>query len=341
MTSGDLGDVVVRARGLAQRLLRPAQLRQLARVAGPGALARALERAGYWPAPSPGPTALSAAAVVERSIDHETLRRQSILVRWLAERSLRFAPMLELEVLDTLRVRLRALAGPAAEDAAAARPMAGGWPELEALRRTAAAAPSLRALVRGLTRLRSPYAPGLGEALRRSSASTRALEAALEATWSARARHAASRSTGPLRRWVEDEIDLRNAWSAWLGSGSDFVEGGRNLGRAVLEAVSAERDEREKRRRLARALDRTRLAGVFDDPDLAGAALEARARVVRIEGARRAGRLDPIGEAPIVEVLLRLRAERAALRCIGWGVASGLDTRTIVSQLALPGGAAE
>ncbi len=72
---------------------------------------------------------------------------------------------------------------------------------------------------------------------------------------------------------------------------------------------------------------------MFDDPDVPLALLEARALRARIAAERRAARLDPIGPAPILEFLMRLRAERGDLRRINWGIAEGLPTMSIVGQL--------
>ncbi len=332
MRRGELGDVVVRARGLVRHLLDEAQLRQLARVSGSGALAAALEDLGYWIAPAASGAALSTSHLVERAIEHETLRRLAILVRWLADRAPLFAPPLELEVRDTLRIRLRELGDYGAPDRVSAVGAPSGWPELRELRRAVARASDSTGLVRALTRLRSPYADPLAVALRRSGEGSTALEAAIDETWARRARDATAGRIGPLRRWVEDEIDLQNAWAALAGGGA-FVEGGLALSRQLFTSIADEGDESQRRRLLARAFRETGLGGVFEAPDLGPAALEARARATRIAKARNAARLDPVGEGPIVECVLRLRSERADLRCIGWGIAAGMSVETIVSQL--------
>lgn len=335
MNRRDLGDVVVRARGLARHLLDTAQLRQLSRASGSGALAASLQDLGYWPAPTAGGEALTAADVVERAIDHETLSRLGTLVRWLAGRVAPFAPLFEIEVRDALRIRIRELADAAPRALAPARAAANGWPALRELRRAASGAPDHRALVRALGRIASPYAPALADALRRHGDDPRALELALDTTWTTRARAATARGPAPLRRWLEDEIDLRNAWTALFASGPDapFIEGGRSLPMSLQRSLAAAPEAPARRRLLARAFRETPLAGVFDDPDLPVSGLEARAQRARIAAARHAARLDPIGAAPILEVVLRLRAERADLRCIGWGVASGLGVDAIVSRL--------
>ena len=78
---------------------------------------------------------------------------------------------------------------------------------------------------------------------------------------------------------------------------------------------------------------RSHLGRVFEDPDVPLALLEAHAVRVRIATERRAARFDPIGPSPILEFVMRLRAERADLRRINWGIAEGLPTESIVGQL--------
>jgi len=334
MKRADLGDVVVRTRGLARRLLEGEQLRQLARASSSGHLAGALEDLGYWMAPSAGGAALPASRLVERAVEHETLRRLDIVVRWLDDRTALFSPMLELEVCDALRVRLRELSDAVVPARRSVVGALGGWAGLREVRRAAAQASDTRELVRALTRLGSPYAAPLATAMRRQGEDARALEETLGDTWAHRARLAAARSGGPMRCWVEDEIDLGNAWTALAGHAGAFVAGGRALPRLAFEAVAEERDGSSKRRQLVRAFRETGLGLVFEDPDLGMSALEARARAVRIARAHGQARLDPIGEGPIVEFMLRLWSERADLRCIAWGVDARMTTDAIVSQLA-------
>lgn len=327
-----LGDVVVRARGLANHLLDRMTLHQLARSSGSGVLAGALEDVGYWPAPSAAGPAPSAARVVERTIEHETLARLSVLARWLGERMALFVALFEHETRDVLRIRLREiLAG--GERVSATAEARGGWPDLREVRAAIARAADVPELVRVLTRQGSPYAAPLAASLREHGDEPFALEAALDRTWARRARAGSARLGGSLLGFVEDEIDLRNAWGALAGAGRLFVEGGRALPRALHDSIAAEPEEPGRRRRLARAFHGGLLQGVFDDPDAGLEALEARARAARIVGAHRAARLDPIGVSPILEVVLRLWAERADLRCIGFGVATGLDHETIVDRL--------
>jgi hypothetical protein len=327
-----LGDVVVRARGLANHLLDRRTLLQLARTSGSGALAGALEHVGYWPAPTAGGPAHSAAEIVNRSIEYETLKRLSVLTRWLAERVALFAGLFELELRDALRIRLRALTS-AAQATAAEAPAPAGWPELRNLRTASAHASNLAELIRALGRLNSPYAAALAAARRAHGDDLRALETVLDRTWASRALAAAPRAGDALSRWAQDEIDLHNAWDALAGGTGPCLAGGRWLPQSLHAAIALEADPALRRRRLGAAFQTSPLAGVFDASELGPDALEARARALRIAAARRAARLDPIGASPILEIILRLWAERADLRCISWGIAASLSYETITARL--------
>jgi vacuolar-type H+-ATPase subunit C/Vma6 len=328
-----LGDVVVRARGLATHLLDHRAMLHLSRASGSSALAGALENVGYWPAPSAAGQALSAAAVVDRTIEHEISKRLAVLARWLDDRIAQFGGLFEAEVRDILRVRLRELT--AGRGTTSVPTPGSGWPALRQLRSVIASATGIPELMRALARVQSPYAGPLASALRQHDEDPRALETALDRSWARRARRAASRGGAPLLGWVEDEIDLHNAWETLVGNAGSHLEGGRQLPHSLCETIASEPDEASRRRRLARTFRVGALAGVFDDPEIEFALLEARARAARIADARRAARLDPIGASSILEVVLRLQAERADLRCISWGVAAGLSHETIVARLVV------
>jgi vacuolar-type H+-ATPase subunit C/Vma6 len=325
--------VVVRARGLAGHLLDRETLRQLARSAGSSALASALENVGYWPAPTVGGLDASLGRQVERSIEHQILKRMALLVRWLEERAELFAPLLDLEARDALRIRIRQLAADGGGRRTGATGTRGGWPALRRLRAAIDGVTDLTDLPRALERVHSPHAAPLARAVRVHGGDPVAVESALDRSWASRAVASTQNGDEALRAWVADEIDLQNAWDALAGGTDSFLDGGRRLPRSRYEKIAATTDEPGRRRALAEAFRRSDLAGVFDDPVIGLEKLEARARAARIESARRRARRDPIGTAPILEVVLRLWAERVDLRCIGFGVAAGLSHETIVDRL--------
>lgn len=326
----DLGDVAVRARGLSIHLLSRSALRRLARSSGSGVLASALQAVGYWPAMRAGRDARSVSDTIDRAIEHETIRRLGVLARWLGERSALFACIFEDEHRRALRIRLRHIVAAERLDA----PGAGTdfvLPRL--LREDLLRARSLGDAVRALESRRHAYAAPLAEAIRARGESLPAIEAALDRAFARRAGRAAARYGGRLLQWVREGIDLENAWDASLQGGGDFVEGGAQLTREHHAAIAREARERPRRRMLAEVFARGPLAGVFDDPRLPIAVLETRATQARIRAELREARLDPLGPAPILLWVMRLRAERADLRRINLGIAQGLSAESLIGQL--------
>jgi len=327
-----LGDVAVRARGLAGHLLSRQALTRLARASGSGVLSGLLQGVGYWSAPAEGGTARSAVDAVDAAIEHESTRRLAVLGEWLAERRALFVGVFEEEERRAIRIRLRrlvggdarALAGPAEEPGAALSHRAH-----EELGR----ATDVAGLVAALGRIRSPYEEPLRRSLHSQGEDLFSLEMALDRTFAYRARRAAERLGGRLLDWVMDGIDLENAWSAVSGRSEDFVEGGHQLTRERHASIVGVADGRIRRRQLAEVFARSPLSAVFVNSQAPLAALETQALQARIVAERHAARLDPIGAAPILEVVMRMRAEWADLRRINWGIAQGLPTDAIVSQL--------
>jgi hypothetical protein len=326
----DLGDVVVRARGLAVHLLSQQALEQLARCSGGGALARALQGLGYWPGGGDTSTPSSIAEEIDDAIERKCRRRLDVLARWLGARRALFAGVFEDEERAAIRIWLRRAASPAGK-AVRRRAVAsagGGSAHVDPGR-----AADLNELVRSLARGGSPYAEVLENARRTRGETLTALESALDRAFAQRARRAARRLGGRLLAWVSDGIDLENAWDALVDGGGDFVEGGRRLTRERQAAISREATEPARRRELANVFSRSPFAPVFGDRDVPLAALEGWATRVRIAEERRAARVEPLGAAPILEVVMLLRAERSDLRRINWGVDQGLPTEAIAHQL--------
>lgn len=324
---GDLGDVVVRARGLALHLLSQRALEQLARSAGSGVLAGALQGVGYAPPPRVDGPPSGAADAIDDGIEHETARRLQLLADWLGPgRAAAFSGVFEDEERRALRDMLRRLA--------AGVPIAIAPTErTRRLLQSLAGAREIVGFVRALTRHGSPYGPPLLGAIRRYGPDLRRVESALDRSFAQRARRAAGVLGGRLAEWVAEGIDLENAWDALLQGGGEFLEGGTLLSRREHAAVSGDPDPRSRRRRLFLALGSLG-RGVLDDSQAPLASLEARSVNARIERERRRARLDPLGAAPILWVVLRLRRERADLRRINAGIALGLPAAAIVAQLA-------
>lgn len=327
-----LGDVAARARGLSTHLLKPRELEALARAADRSSLSRALEQRGYPFGDLETGPATSAAESIDAAIARGGIRRLAVLARWLGRRCGMFAVVFEEEDRGVLRTLLRRAAArhPAERPAASLVPTPGVPRRVLA---TLAGARDLPELVRRLARSRNVYADPLARALESSGPDLLALETALDRSFARRARSGARRAPAHLRAWVEEGIDLENAWHALLGGTDSFVEGGRLLPRALHDAVLREPDEPARRRRLAEVFAGDPLGAVFADDAARLACLETRALGIRIAGQRHAVRLDPIGAAPILDFVLRLRAELADLRRIHWGVAQGVAPETLRGEL--------
>jgi hypothetical protein len=330
--SQDLGDVVVRARGLALHLLPRRVLDQLAHSAGSGVLAGALQGVGYWPAPREGGPPATAADVIDDAIEHELRQRLDRIARWLGRsRAAAFACVFEDEQRRALRGLLhRFAAGSAAEPAAA---VSVAWALPRRLRRALDGVREPAALARVLSRKGSPYGPPLEQAIRESGADLRRVENALDRTYAERATRSAAAFGGRLAAWVADGIDLENAWDALVQGGAPFLEGGSSLSREQHATMTSDPDPLSRRRRLATVLGHAGLTG-FDVSQTPLAALEARVLAGRIQLERRHARVNPLGAAPILLAVMRLRGERANLRRINAGIALGLSAPTIIGQLA-------
>jgi vacuolar-type H+-ATPase subunit C/Vma6 len=309
-------------------------LQRLARASGSGVLARALEAVGYWPVPKEDAVARSTVEVVDAAIEQETSRRLALLGRWLAERRALFAGVFEEDERRVLRIQLRRLATGDTH-----RPSQQAWGIGFGLSRRARdefeRAGDVAGFVSALRRIRSPYAEPLRAVLRSQGEDLLALEMALDRAFAGRARRAAERLGGRLLSWIMDGIDLENAWGAAVGQAEGFVDGGLRLSCERHAAIAGDPDGRMRRRQLARIFARSSMSTVFDDPEAPLAALETRAVRARITAERRAARLDPIGPSPVLEFVMRLRAERADLRRINWGIAQGVPTEAIVGQLVV------
>ena len=327
-----LGDVAVRARGLATHLLSRQAFERLARASGSGVLLGQLQGLGYWPAPGDDRAARSAADAVDAAIEHESRRRLALLSRWLAERRSLFAGVFEEAERRAIRIRLRELAAgdTPARESPIEEPGAG---LSRRAREEIGRATDVASLVAALGRIQSPYAIPLRRALEAEGEDLLSLEIALDRAFARRAVCSARRLGGCLLAWVVDGIDLHNAWGAVVGEAEGFVEGGSRLTRERHARIAAVADERVRRRQLSEVFARGPLAAIFDDPITPLASLEARARRVRIAAARRAARRDPIGAAPVLEVVMRMRVEWAELRRINWGIAQGVPADVIVGQL--------
>jgi vacuolar-type H+-ATPase subunit C/Vma6 len=201
-----LGDVVVRARGLARHLLDRQSLERLAHAPDRSAFGEALAQHGYPAAlAEPGSTE-GVAAAIDAAISRGGQRRLALLVRWLGSRRSLFIAVLEEEERRILRILLRR--------AAAGDPPPFGVGSLAptaALPRRTLASLSLardpRDLVQGLLRIGHACAEPLARALEASGVDLIALETALDRAFAERARRGARRGGATCARgWPRASI---------------------------------------------------------------------------------------------------------------------------------------
>lgn len=237
----------------------------------------------------------------------------AILARWAGDRAPALAVVLDDEDRAAVRALVRGVvAGAPVEDRLAA---AGPTPALPAnVLRILARAPTASALADELTRLEHWAAPALTVAVA-ASPDLFGFEQDLARRFAARAR-AAARHEPALARHVAQVIDAENAGAAWLlaARGRDldpetcFVEGGARVTRAVFAAASGGATTE-----LARALAGTPLARALETGGIEDAAL-----TWHLDTQARLRRLDPIGLAPILLLVLSRRRDRRIARRSQW-----------------------
>jgi vacuolar-type H+-ATPase subunit C/Vma6 len=136
-------------------------------------------------------------------------------------------------------------------------------------------------------------------------------------------------------------IDLENTRAALLlaGGAGDlaaaecFLPGGRRLSRAAFLAAAASEGPGRAAALLAAAFDRTRFAPILGRHGADPAALERALLAAAIREQTEAARSFPIGPAPLLGYLLRLRAEVIDLRRIVWGRALGAPPGALIASL--------
>jgi vacuolar-type H+-ATPase subunit C/Vma6 len=152
------------------------------------------------------------------------------------------------------------------------------------------------------------------------------IEVALQRAFARRASKRAHRGGSHLVRYVEQLVDVMNAWSALLHFVErdpaivdlTFVEGGHRLDRDLFETLMSLDTRREVEARLRWELRGSDLARLFRSET---AELETELLRVQIHQQQKAMRTDPNGAAPILDFALELRAEVLNLTGVIWGVA--------------------
>ena len=208
---------------------------------------------------------------------------------------------------------------------------------------TLASQPTPADVVRMLVLWSHPFGPPLIEAASGAHPSLFEIEVALQRAFARRASSRAHEGGAHLVEYVEQVIDLMNAWSALLHFVErdprivdlTFVEGGRWVTRAVFEKLMSLETRQEVEKRLALELRKSALAGAFrehidDLSELDSAALRA-----QIRWQNRSVRIDPSGAAPVIGFAIELRAEVLNLRRIIWGVALRAPAALIQAEMGV------
>jgi vacuolar-type H+-ATPase subunit C/Vma6 len=330
-------DLNARARGLSVHLLTRGQIATLAESADLADLAAALERLGF--ACPPPPTA----AALDLGLRRKAAAFLRILSRWCGRRKPALAAVFEDEDRRSLRALLRgAVAGAPAEQRLAGLVPTPELPE-RALRELARQ-PSAAAVADLLAVWGNPYGAAIREEASRPYPDLFRLETALNRCFAERAAAAARRGGRELAAYVRLAIDLENAVSALFlaDAGPDvppeagFLEGGERLSRQEFAAAAGTASRAAAGRRLARSFAGTPFAAVFARPREGVERLEAEILAARLRQQAAAARRRPLGPAPLLSFLLRLRAELIDLRRVVWGTVLGLPRRRLVEGLVTP-----
>jgi vacuolar-type H+-ATPase subunit C/Vma6 len=189
----------------------------------------------------------------------------------------------------------------------------------------------------------SPYGQALLKRTVEAPRDLLRLETAVNRCFAIRSSEAARRADGHLRAYVQQLVDLENAWAALLLAGQPddvnretvFLDGGRELTQSLFDAVVAEPEPPRAADRLAELFGASPLAPVFADYEVTRRRLEDEALISLIGHYTGEARRDPLGLAFAIAYVLRLRAESLDLRRIIWGVALHAPGATIVSAMVV------
>ena len=328
-------DVNARARGLGTRLLEPEALSSLAEAFDPTALGRGLAARGILPDDGTTPTAPDLAIALRRWAGREI----GILRRWLGERDAVLAVELDLED----RRSLRALVRGAAEGVAAEARLSGLIPTPalpERLLRELAEQARIGDQAALLIAAGHPYGAPILAAAAVGEPDLFRIELAIARTFAERALRGSRRAGRFLRDYVASAIDRDNCRAALIlaaGGGDEpaaqaFLPGGR-LTAEAFEAAVATGDPVAAARMLGTTPGLRDLAPILLRHATASAALDAALEEHVLATLQRAARLEPLGPAPVLLFLRRLRRQAAALGRIVWGVELGVP-----APLRLPAG---
>lgn len=329
-------DLTARVRGLSGHLLPREALEDLATKPDLPALANALA------AHAPGLAESGAdPAELELAARGEASRRLQILGRWLGPRARVMAVFFDDEDRRSLRAIIRGAIAATERDAR----LSGLIPTPalpERVLEELAGQTSPGAIAGLLVTWKHPFGSALFAATRNGQPDLTRIELVLHRAYAEQARRGAQRGGSLLKDYVTETIDLLNAEAALLlaGGGQEipledaYLDGGRALTRQAFHSVASAAGPRDAWHALRPAFQETPLAAGFAPPEFP-ASFEAEVLAVRIRLWHRKARVAPVGAAPVIEYLLRLRAQVLQLRTLVWGAALGMPPLTR-KQLLLP-----
>lgn len=330
-------DVIARVRGLGTHLIGRARLEALARAPDLPALGEDLRGLGFLV-----DEAAATPAALELAVRRAAAAQLVILARWCGRRAAILAVVFEDEDRRSLRAILRGAVQGAPADARLAGVIpTPALPEraLESLARQPQAA-GVAAL---LVAWGNPYGAALLPLAGAERPDLFRLEVALSRAFAARARAAARRvgRKSELGAYVQETIDLENVYAALVLASEEpdiaprdaFVPGGRRVTIVTFETAIARGTPGDTARALAAGFADSPLAAVLrrraETPDT----IEEDVLRARIGALRAAARRRPLGLAPILLHVLRLRAQVLDLRRAIWGVALAAPAAALARDL--------
>jgi len=332
------GDLNARARGLATHLASGPALASLAAAADLPALGRALVTYGILPTEPETSTPRD----FELAIRRGSAARLGRLIRWMGPRTALLGIVLD----DEDRRSLRAILRGGAAGAAAELRLAGLLPTPtlpERLLAELARQPRPEEVAALLVAWGHPYGPPLQAIAAGDPPDLYRLECALNRTFAERASAGARRGGAALRAHVRGVVDLENLTGGLVLAGSEvegpvaeaFLPGGRQLPLDRYLAAIATRDP-DRAVALLSAGFPERIGALARREARHPIALEAGLLRERIRVLSAAARLDPLGPAPLLCYLLRLRAEAGTLRRLVWATASGMPPALRLDPMEAP-----
>lgn len=315
--------LVARARGLAAHLVGRDALEALCQAPDLPSFSRELARGGLRVEPVADAGDI---ASVEQAVRRTAARHLRVLTPWREA----VPGLLDLFFAAQDRRSLRALLRGAVQGAPAEARLAGllSTPELPERALTLLAhQASPRAVAAQLVLLGHPDATRLLPLTAKAQPELFSLDVALLRGFAERAGGAARAADALVQAWVAELLDLGNVQDALLFVGGPrdtepgpaFIEGGRWLPREAFLSIARAPSRPAALGLVREALARSPLASLFPTGSDDGARADRAFLVAWLGRARREGRLDPLGSAPVLEFLLRLEAQSHDLRAVAWG----------------------